>query len=190
MPDCKACGTSQAQVYPVQEVLTQHIRGLKESRVQALGERLEVALCDACLDAFVHSLVHPQQALTKAGLGFGAMLVLAVVMFFFFGAGSVPDLRLAGILLAGFAVLGFRQRYLALRAQQAQAREGSPQAQRERFLDTYLLRVLPTKSGENSQTYIPLTKEVVGMTAAQLMNRFRLLPQIALQLHERLHKQE
>ena len=100
MAGCKACGCEPARVYPVQEVLTLHIRGMQERRAQALGERLEVPLCDACLDQYVSIQAEPKPALVKAGLGFGAMLALAILMFVFLGAGSVPDLRLAGALLA------------------------------------------------------------------------------------------
>ena len=190
MAGCKACGCEPARVYPVQEVLTLHIRGMQERRAQALGERLEVPLCDACLDQYVSIQAEPKPALVKAGLGFGVMLVLAILMFVFLGAGSVPDLRLAGALLAGFSVLGFRQRWLKITGAARQAKEGTEEERRARFMGAFLHTLLPQKSGENDLSYIPLDEDTLSLSAAQLAARHRLLPQIALQLHKRLRGEE
>lgn len=187
MTNCQVCNGEGATSYPVQEVLTMHIRGLQERRVQALGEQLAVPLCDRCLDGYIAGILAPKQALTKAALGFGALLLIGVALLLLTGPGRALDLRFPGALMVGFAVLGFWQKRGKILAAANIARDSTPAQRRERFLSDYLLTVLPTKSGENDITYIPLTPGLKDEKPAALVQRYGLLPAIALQLNDRLN---
>ena len=187
MAACKACGQAQARAYPVQEVLTMHIRGLQERRVQALGEQLTVHVCDSCLDSYIAQVLNPRSVIQRSALGFGAMLVLGVALFLLFGAGKTLDLRVPGALMAGLSVVALWQRVRLLQARASHASALYEEERRWHFLPEYLQKVLPVKSGENDLSYIPLKDDLKNMSPSALAVKHKLVAQIAIQLHDRLN---
>lgn len=182
-PVCAVCGGRAERALPLREVLTLPIREMGgERRVQALGERLEAAVCDECLRRYMEEIRCPRAAIWRAAALFGGITALGALMVF----GLLPlgmDLRLPGAAALIMGPLGLAQRLLQIRARRAEALAAQGDGE-GRYAHELLSRALPSKEGENDLSYVPLWGPAAGMDAQQLARRYRLLPQIARQLTE------
>jgi hypothetical protein len=165
-------------------VLTLHVRGLKKvDRIQALGEKAELSICDACAKEKAAELTDYKQRMKKALLPFAGFIAVGGLMFFLpFKVTNFP-----GMFLLGLGFIGLLNAYTQTKKSVEQLKT---------FDQDTLLRIgayrlaeeeLPKKYGDNDLTYIPLDEATQKMEAKYLAVAFKLLPQIALQLHETLH---
>lgn len=184
MAECKACKTAQGEELRFQEVLTQHIRGFRESRVQALGDVVTLRLCEECVQGYLQSRAEPSlQRINRRSL----LLALGgVAVWQLLPRLGIPNMQLFGIGLLLFAVLGYFQSRNRVQTHAVQAQQALQGQGRDLFVEEYAAALLPRKSGENDLSYILLRPELGDMKAGDLAVRYQLVPQIALQLHERL----
>ena len=180
-----ACGKRTDQSQTLMEVITLHMRGLGgDQRAQALGEMVEAALCDACLDAHVAGIIHPVKArrrtlLVSAGL-MAAGAALAAVPW-----GGEVQLGLFGFAALGLGALGLYFGLDRLRKASLRAASAGPQERRRLYAMEALGPHLPGKAGDNELSYVPFIRALTDVRLGDLMAQYQLLPQIAEQLRDK-----
>ena len=183
---CFKC-QKEGTVYSFQVVLTLHVRSMKRvNRIQGLGEKVELCICDACAKEKVAELSDYKQRMKKALLPFAGFIAAGGLMFFLpFKVTNFP-----GMFLAGIGVLDLFTTYTETK----KTVENLQTFDQDTLLHIGAYRLaeeeLPKKYGDNDLTYVPLDEATYKMEAKHLAIAFKLLPEIALQLHEMLHPNE
>ena len=187
---CKGCGKQPGREVHLQEVLTMHIRGLNEKRVQALGERVTLQVCDDCLDAYVADVMDVKRNVNRAAGLAAALFLPGLLSLILYRIYPQLDLRVPGVLMMLVAGFALQQHIMRFYTKRNQMKVLFAEEQRQLVLPEYVQQLLPEKSGENNITYIVLSPELNEKTPARLVVEHKLLPEIAKQLHERLHAVE
>ena len=189
--NCIKCGVP-TEDYPfrVLQVQTLHVRDLTgEKRVQALGDFEDHCVCRKCAERKLSSILNNRRATVKAALPFFLAILAGIALAAFFWSRS-GAFRLLGLAMLGCGLLGSistlqagekkRSRFAPLSHDQALT-----QAAWECFLEA-----APKKNDINDITYIPINQETLARKNGDLMILYDLLPEIALQAHQRIHGQE
>ena len=163
-----------------------------ERRVQALGDEKESAVCENCARAQLALALDPVKAVKPQLAAFGAVLaaglVIEAVTFLFLKGHQVGILLGLAALICG--ALGI---YDALRRvkEKAVALRALPEADAlaEAAWDVYLAEA-PKKENENDLSYIPVNERTLTRKNGDLMILYHLLPEIAAEAWNRLHKEE
>ena len=193
MDKCVRCGSPAELPVRALEVRTLHVRGMAgERRVQALGDEKNSAVCERCAREQQAVSLDPVRAAKSRLLSFGAViavgLIIEAVTFLFL------DRHRIGILL-GIAALvcGALGIYDILRRakEKAASLRALPEqdALAEAAWDVYLAEA-PKKENENDLSYIPVNEKILARKNGDLMILYHLLPEIAVEAWNRLHKEE
>lgn len=190
---CIRCGGPAGHLIRALEIRTLHVRSIGgERRVQALGDEKESAVCEKCartqlaLSTNPFRAAKPQLAVFTAV--FAAGLAIEAVTFLFLKGHRI------GILL-GLAALacGALGLYDSLRKakEKAASLRALPEkdALAEAAWDVYLAEA-PKKENENDLSYIPVNEKTLARKNGDLMILYHLLPEIAVEAWNRLHKEE
>ncbi len=190
---CIRCGGPVA--YPVRalEVRTLHVRSIGgERRVQALGGEKESAVCKACAKAQLDLSTDPVKAAKTQLAAFGAVSVAGLVIeafaFLFLKGLQIGILLGLAAMICGAlgiydALRGAKEKAAYLRALPEQ------DALAEAAWDVYLSEA-PKKKHENDLSYIPINEKTLARKNGDLMILYHLLPEIAVEAWNRLHKEE
>ena len=187
MNNCQLCGRP-GTVRTFAEVLTQHIRGMREQRAQALGDVVQICLCEDCIHRAIADQAAQKRSLRLILPHAGLLIVGAALC-------ALPALlgkaqTLFGAALMGVALLGGAQSWRQAGQRRTQASRALVGEGREAFVEALARRWLPERSGENALRYIYLYPGIEHTRPAQLGLRYELLPRIALQLSDRLTGKE
>ena len=189
--NCIKCG-APTRDYPfrVLQVQTLHVRDLMgEKRVQALGDFEDHCICRKCAEEKLRAIQSSTRAPIKALLPFILAMLSGILIAVSFWS-SNGAFRLLGLCLIACGVLGTigtlqssdkkRKQYLPLPPDKALAA-----AAWECFLEA-----APKKNDINDITYLPINEETLARKNGDLMILYDLLPEIAIQAHERIHNPE
>ena len=188
---CIKCGAATEE-YPfrVLQVQTLHVRDLTgEKRVQALGDFENHCVCRKCAEQKLGSILNNRKSTVKAALPFFLAIFAGIALAACFWS-SNGAFRLLGLGMLACGILGSvgtlqsgekrRNQFAPLSHHQALSR-----AAWECFLEA-----APKKHDINDLTYIPITPETLSRKNGDLMILYDLLPEIAIQAHQRIHNQE
>lgn len=191
---CIRCGSPAA--YPVRalEVRTLHVRSVAgERRVQALGDEKGSAVCEACARAQMKLALDPAKAakpqLVRFSAVFAAGILIGILTFLF-----VKESRQVFLLLALAAlVCGALGIFDALKKtkEKAAALAALPETEalEEAAWDVFTDEA-PKKENVNDLTYIPICEKTLRRKNGDLMILYHLLPEIAVEAWNKLHKGE
>ena len=189
---CVRC--SGTATYPVRalEVRTLHVRSVSgERRVQALGDEKEGGVCGACARKQLELSLDPAKAAKPQMIPFGIVFLagLAVItLTLLFVRESRQVFILLGIAALVCSMLGIfdalrkaKEKAASLRSlQEAEALE-------EAAWDVFTAEA-PKKEDVNDLTYIPVNEKTLRRKNGDLMILYGLLPEIAVEAWNRLHK--
>ena len=190
---CIRCGGPAE--YPVRalEVRTLHVRSIGgERRVQALGDEKESAVCESCAKAQLALSLDPVKAAKPQLAAFGAVIaagiVIEAVTFLFLKGHQIGILLgLAALVCGGLGI------YEALRKAKEKATSlralPDQDALAEAAWDVYTAEA-PKKENENDLSYIPVNEKTLARKNGDLMILYHLLPEIAVEAWNKLHKEE
>ena len=204
MQTCVKCGGEADFTFRALTVRTIHLREMKgERRVQGLGDFIDLSACRACAQQRLDDIRKPGGALAKrlipfvvimfagvllAGmLTFGGFLLASLGLGALAGDGVLRLFGLAMLLCGGLGVFGTLTSFLDMR------KEYAPLSDEEALLRAawaVASEGAPKKSGDEDLTYIPVTERTLAMKNGDLMIEYKLLPDIAKQAHELMHKSE
>ena len=187
---CVACGAPATLPVRALEVRTLPVRGLGgESRVQALGKEVKAGVCESCAEKKLCLLLDAPRASRKQLTGFGAVLAVGVLLIA--AAFLLAEGHRIAVMLGGAAVIcgvlgiaeGIRTSGEKRRELQAlSGQEALEAAAWEVFTDH-----APKKEDVNDLTYIPMAGRALRDKNGDLMVRYHLLPEIAVEAWKRLH---
>ena len=190
---CIRCGGPVELPVRALEVRTLHVRSIGgERRVQALGDEKESAVCESCAKAQLALSLDPVKAAKPQLAAFGAVIaagiVIEAVTFLFLKGHQIGILLgIAALICGGLGI------YEALRKakEKAASLRALPEAEapEEAAWDVYLAEA-PKKEGQNDLTYIPVNEKTLARKNGDLMILYQLLPEIAVEAWNRLHKEE
>ena len=192
MGKCLACGCETSDPIRVLEVKTLHVRDLdRAKRVQALGSFQDFYVCDSCAKAREEKERLPLAAASKKLTGFGlvsiAGLVLLAASLLFLHADRVFIMLSLAAIACG--VLGIIQ---SVRDAKERSEELSKMTEKQaRFAAAFsvLCDYAPKKSADADLTYIPINGKTLQMKNGDLMVMYKLLPEIAVQAWEKIHRE-
>jgi hypothetical protein len=191
---CIRCGSETA--YPVQalEVRTFHVRSVAgERRVQALGSEVTSGVCEACARTQLSLATDPLRAAKPQIILFAAVFAAGILIeagaflfirqsrqvFILFGLAAL----ICGVLGIWDAVKKAKEKNRVLRAMP------ETEALEESAWDIFLSEA-PKKEDQNDLTYIPINEKTLRRKNGDLMLLYHLLPEIAVEAWNRLHKEE
>ena len=191
---CTRCGNQAAFPVRALEVRTLHVRSLTgERRVQALGDEKQAGVCERCAQEQLNRSLDPARTAMPQLLHFGAvfaagLLIEAVTVFI------LKDNRQVFLFLGIAALIcGVLGVYDALK----KAKEKSAflhalpetEALKEAAWDVFVSNA-PKKEDINDLTYIPIDEKTLRRKNGDLMILYHLLPEIAVEAWNRLHKKD
>ena len=199
---CVKCGEKGAFHFRALTVRTIHLREMRgERRVQGLGDFTDFFVCADCARGRLDDVLKPGKALAARLIPFAAIMLFGAVLSALFTFGGELSsgleqwaedgvLRLFGLAALVCGALGLfgslrtfadtRREYTALSAEDALEQAAWAVASEN----------APQKSGDENLTYIPVTERTLEMKNGDLMIVYKLLPEIAKQAHERIHRKE
>lgn len=190
---CIRCGGPAGLPVRALEVRTLHVRGMAgERRVQALGDEKAGAVCEHCAQEQLAVSLDPVRAAKSRLFAFGAVfaagIVIEAVTFLFLDRHQVGILLGIAALICGVlgmvdALRGAKEKTASLRALP------ESEALREAAWDVFLAEA-PKKEGQNDLTYIPVNEKTFARKNGDLMILYHLLPEIAVEAWNKLHKME
>jgi hypothetical protein len=163
-----------------------------ERRVQALGDEKENAVCKACAKAQLDLSLDPVKAAKPQLMTFSAVIaagiIIEAVTFLFLKGHQIGILLgLAALACGGLGIYDAlhkaKEKAASLRALPEQ------DALAEAAWDVYTAEA-PKKENENDLTYIPVNEKTLTRKNGDLMILYHLLPEIAVEAWNRLHKEE
>ena len=204
MQTCVKCGGEGEFGFRALTVRTIYLREMKgERRVQGLGDFIELSACRACAQKRLDDIRRPGSALAKRlipfavimfiGVALAALLTFGDAWLASLGLGSLASdgvLRLFGLamlLCGGLGLFGNLRTFLDTRREYAAL---SDEEALLRAAWSVASEGAPKKSGDEDLTYIPVTERTLAMKNGDLMIEYKLLPDIAKQAHELMHKSE
>ena len=189
---CIRCGSPAEHPVRALEIRTLHVRSLGgERRVQALGDKMESAVCACCARKQLDLSLYPGRAAKKQILPFililAAGLIIEAVSFLF-----IQESRQVFILLGVAALIcGGLSIYDALRKtkEKAASLRALPETEAldEAAWDVFVSEA-PKKENENDLTYIPINEATLRRKNGDLMILYHLLPEIAVEAWKQLHQ--
>lgn len=188
--NCIKCGR-QAEDYRfrVLQVQTLHVRDLGgEKRVQALGDFEEYTVCAHCAEEKYNGYMTAKHTLVKSVAPFallGAAGLAVILLFLHQGA-----IRLLGI---GMFFCGILGAYSNAKTSGKRRRELSAMTREEGLRSCAwecMIEGAPKKNDINDITYIPVDETTLARKNGDLMILYDLLPEIAVQAFEKIHKEE
>ena len=199
---CVKCGEKGVFHFRALTVRTIHLREMRgERRVQGLGDFTDFFVCADCARRRLDDVLKPGKALAARLIPFAAIMLFGAVLSALFTFGGELSagleqwaedgvLRLFGLAALVCGALGLfgslrtfadtRREYTALSAEDALEQAAWAVASEN----------APQKSGDENLTYIPITPRTLEMKNGDLMIVYKLLPEIAKQAHERIHRKE
>ena len=190
--ECIKCGGPVSSPVRALEVRTLHVRSIGgERRVQALGEEKESAVCKACAQKQLELSLNPAKAAKPQFVPFGivfaaGLVIIALTLLLIKESRQVFILLGIAALVCG--VLGI---YDALRKAKEKAASlrslPETEALEEAAWDVFLAEA-PKKEDDNDLTYIPVNEKTLRRKNGDLMILYKLLPEIAVEAWNRLHK--
>ena len=189
---CIRCGNPADYPIKALEVRTLHVRGLGgERRVQALGDEKESAVCSRCAREQLDLSLNPGRTVKKQILPFIFVLVAGLVIeaaAFLFIQESRQVFILLGIAALICGGLGIYDSLRKAKEKAASLRAlPETEALEEAAWDVYTAEA-PKKENENDLTYIPVNEKTLRRKNGDLMILYRLLPEIAVETWNKLHK--
>ena len=190
---CIRCGGTAELPVRALEVRTLHVRSIGgERRVQALGDEQESAVCESCAKAQLALSLDPVKAAKPQLAAFGAVIAAGIVIeavTFLFLKGHQIGILL-GLASLACGALGI---YDALRKAKEKAASlralPEQEALTEAAWDVYTAEA-PKKENENDLSYIPVNEKTIARKNGDLMILYHLLPEIAVEAWNKLHKEE
>ena len=174
--------------FRVLHVETLHVRDMKESRVQALGDFEEFDICASCAREKYNEYVDNAAVLRKTSMPFAAMIVAGAIVAAIF-RGDLPILLFGlGMLICGVSCL-----FSNLRNRSAKKREMLELGEEKALYQCAwecLLDAAPKKNDVNDITYIPVDEQTLARKNGDLMILYDLLPEIAIEAHKRIHAED
>ena len=186
---CVKCGAEHAErEFKVLQVQTLHVRDLgKQSRVQALGDFEEYAVCEACTKAKYNSIVDNIAQVRKTWLIYGLLTVIgAALAWFNWNVNSVLQFTGLGLLFGGGLTLMGKLK--TVNAKKIQLLMLSNEDALEQCAWEAMIDGAPKKNDINDITYIPVNEETLARKNGDLMILYELLPEIAIEAHKRIHE--
>ena len=186
---CVKCGCDHAaRAFKVLQVQTLHVRDLgKTSRVQALGDFEEYAVCEACTKEKYDSIVDNSAQVRKTCLIYGLLAVIGGLLAWFnWNVNSMLQFSGLGMLIGGgLCLYGGLKRANAKKIQllMLSDEEAMEQCAWEAMVDG-----APKKNDINDITYIPVNEKTLARKNGDLMILYELLPEIAIEAHKRIHE--
>ena len=172
--------------FRVLQVETLHIRDMKESRVQALGDFEEFTVCGDCAREKYNEYVDNAQVLKKTSLPFALMIIAGIAIAALF-RNDLPILLFGlGMMMCGASCLMSN-----IRNRNAKKRELTALDEAEalyRCAWECLVDAAPRKNDVNDITYIPVDQQTLARKNGDLMILYDLLPEIAIEAHKRIHQ--
>ena len=189
---CIRCGSPAAYHIRALEVRTLHVRSLGgERRVQALGDEKESGVCQACAQKQLALSLNPAEAAKPQLISFGIVFLAGLIIIaitFLFVAESRQVYVLLGIAALICGALGIydvlkkaKEKSLSLRSLPDE------EALEEAAWDVFLAEA-PKKEDVNDLSYIPVNEKTFRRKNGDLMILYKLLPEIAVEAWNRLHK--
>lgn len=190
---CIRCGGTAELPVRVLEVRTLHVRSIGgERRVQALGDEKESAVCEACAKAQLALSLDPVKAAKPQLAAFGAVIAAGIVIeavTFLFLKGHQIGILL-GLAALACGALGIYDALHKAKEKAASLRALPEQeALTEAAWDVYTAEA-PKKENENDMSYIPVNEKTLARKNGDLMILYHLLPEIAVEAWNKLHKEE
>ncbi|MCR5295150.1 MAG: hypothetical protein K6E30_08300 [Lachnospiraceae bacterium] len=197
--NCVKCGKSadsgKKYTFRVLEVRTLPVRDLdREKKVQALGDFKDYCVCESCAAERLRQDTNVVSAKKKTFMGFGAILAagILVALWALFGTMPFENGRLVFTLLSLAAVFcGAAGIVSAFSEGSARARElAEMKPDRALYASAWecLKDGAPGKAGDANLTYIPVDAATMNRKNGDLMILYKLLPEIAVEAYERIHK--
>ena len=186
---CVKCGCEHAaREFKVLQVQTLHVRDLgKTSRVQALGDFEEYAVCETCTKEKYDSIVDNSAQVRKTWLFFGSFLLIgAALAFLNWNVNSVLQFSGLGLLIGGGLCLMGRLK--SANAKKIQLLMLSDEEAMEQCAWEAMVDGAPKKNDINDITYIPVNEKTLARKNGDLMILYELLPEIAIEAHKRIHE--
>lgn len=198
--NCVKCGkraeNDRAYAFRVLTVKTLPVRDLdREKKVQALGDFKDFCVCGDCARERLMRDTHVLAAKKKSFAGFGAVLVIGVLTALWALLGTMPFPN--GKTVFGF--LGLAAIFCGTSGAFSAFSEGSARAKelagmkREKALYASAWECLkdhaPKKEADADLSYIPVDSGTMNRKNGDLMILYKLLPEIAIQAYERIHRE-
>lgn len=187
--NCVKCGREHAEhECKVLQVQTLYVRDLgKTSRVQALGDFEEYAVCDACTEEKYNSIVNNSAQVRKTWLFFGGLaLIGAALAYLNWNVNSVLQFTGLGLLFGGGLTLVGKLK--TVNAKKMQLLMLSDEEALEQCAWEAMIDGAPRKNDINDITYIPVNEKTLARKNGDLMILYELLPEIAIEAHKRIHE--
>ena len=160
--------------------------------MQALGDEAVSGVCEACARAQLDLTLDPVKASKPQLITFGAVaaagIIIEAITFLFLKGHQIGILLgLAALACGGLGIYDAlhkaKEKAASLRALPEQ------DALAEAAWDVYLAEA-PKKENENDLSYIPVNEKTSVRKNGDLMILYHLLPEIAVEAWNRLHKEE
>jgi hypothetical protein len=188
---CISCGKSEAEYrFQALEVQTLHLREFNgERKIQALGNVLELDICEDCAMAHLSGILSPGRNLFRKILPFALLIPPGILLTILF-RGREPVYLMPGICAILCGCLGGLSAIMnACRRRQEYAVLDQKEALAKAAWDA-VSACAPKKVGDNDLTYIPVTRESLARKNGDLMILYDLIPDIAKEAFRRIHLQE
>lgn len=193
---CIGCGAGEdkARLYDfhVLTVRTLAVRDLdRHKKVQSLGDFADFAVCEECAAKRLAKDLSPVRAASRSLMGFGIVLVLGIALLLV--DFLVLNRQLVFLMLGAFAVicgvLGLVSKWKDASERSEELRKmGEKEALYEEAWEE-LKTHAPKKDKDIDLTYIPVDQKTMQRKNGDLMILYDLLPEIALQAYDRVHRE-
>ncbi|MFY9422135.1 MAG: hypothetical protein WBK54_03300 [Bacilli bacterium] len=153
---CKNCGRETENQIELVTLKTMVDRGWKKNKYfQAMGDIINTALCDDCLDEHIAKVTNPQAAILK--LSILSLIVFAGCSFLFWFV-EVTAFRVFCAIIAGITVLAFLQELKRITQKAEKAKKLSDTERRKAMATDLLSRLLPKKHNDAELAYIDVRR--------------------------------
>lgn len=186
---CNKCSKKGTIDFRILSIRTLKIRDLdKEKRVQAIGDFSDHAICNECAEEKLNSLLHPAKLLLPKIFLYAIILLAGLLLLsVFISRDHVLAIFAASAILCGSLGIIYTIKENLQKANMYKSME--PQTAKEKAAWELLLETLPKKEGDNDLNYIPINTESLNLKNGNLMILYDLLPAIAKEAHELIHKE-
>ena len=187
---CLSCNKSPAEYsFRVLEIHTLHVRDFDgEKLIQSLGEERVFSVCAACVSSEMRVSLFPAVRILRECAGFGVLVLVGLVMSLTLSLNPemMTAIRILGPVGVFTGIAGIVGRVREILSQR-KILAGLSENDARRFAAwECVLQNAPKKYGDNDITYIPFDDKTMKMSAAELAEKYNLIPAISRQVHERL----
>lgn len=154
--NCKQCGEPTENIVELVTVKTMVDRGWKKDKFyQAMGDIIETAVCDKCLDKYIDEVLNPKKRILKLSLLTAIVVAGCLVLFFFV---PLTAFRVFCVVLAGIAVLALLQEIGRIRKRTKVAMNRNEQDRRKALAVNLVSELLPKRHVDADLTYIDIRR--------------------------------